>query len=121
MEYINDKEELKYCNKNYNFEEAFSKDVILFQIFQFLNKDNIKIFSLCNKKINLFYCKQITKLKINKEAQILNIQKLINKYANINNLDLSHCENIKDFTPISKLKNLEILNISKQIFLIYHS
>jgi len=53
MEYTNDKEELKYCNENYNFEEAFSKDEILFQIFQFLNKDNIKIFSLCNKKINL--------------------------------------------------------------------
>jgi len=71
------------------------------------------LFSLCNKNIYLFYCNQIKNLKINKQDQISNIQILIDKYANINNLDLSHCENIKDFTPISKYERLEILNISK--------
>jgi len=37
---------------------------------------------------------------------------LIDKYDNINNLDLDNCKDIEDFTPISKLERLEILNIS---------
>ena len=113
MENFNIREELKYCNEKYNFENALSIPLILNQICQFLNKDNRTLLSLCNKNIYLYYCKQIKKLKINKEAQKSNIQILIYKYVNINNLDLSQCENIKDFTPISKLENLEILNISK--------
>ena len=111
MEYNNIKEELKSFNENYNFENALSIPLILNQICQFLNKDNIKFLSLCNKKIYLLYCNQIKKLKINKEAQISNLQILIDKYDNINNLDLSHCKNIKDFIPLSKLEKLEILNI----------
>ena len=39
-----------------------------------------------------------------------NILKLLNKYGNINNLDLSGCKIINDI--ISKLENLEILNVS---------
>ena len=116
MEYDNNKEELKNYNGNYNFESALSIPLILNQICQFLNRDNIKLLSLCNKNIYLIYCKQIKKLKINKGAQTSNIQILIDKYDNINNLDLSDCKNIEDFTPISKLerlKRLEILNISK--------
>jgi len=78
MEYIN-KKKLKNCNGNYNFENVLSIPLILNQICQFLNKDNRKFFSLCNKNIFLLYCKQIKKLKINEEAQILNIQILNNK------------------------------------------
>ena len=107
------KEELKNCNGNYNLENILSRELILNLICQFLNKDNIELLSLCNKHIYLLYCKQIKKLKINKEALILNLQILIDKYDNINNLDLSHCENIIDFTLISKLEKLEILNIAK--------
>ena len=34
------------------------KNIILNLIYQFLNKDNIKLLSLCNKTIYLLYCKQ---------------------------------------------------------------
>ena len=112
MECTNVKEELNYCKENYNFKYALSIPIIINQIFHFLNKDNIKFFSLCNKNIYLYYCKQIKKLKINKEAQLSNIQNLIDKYDNINILDLSHCKNIKDAIPISKLERLEVLSIS---------
>ena len=50
MEYNNIKEELKYLNENYNFENVLSIPLILNEIIQFLNKDNIKLLSLCNKK-----------------------------------------------------------------------
>ena len=112
MEYTNIKEELKYFNENYNIENVLSIPLILNQICQFLNKDNIKLLSLCNKNIYLLYCNQIKKLKVNKEAHIYNLQKIIDKYDNINNLDLRYCENIKDFSPISKLESLENLDIS---------
>ena len=36
---------------------------------------------------------------------------MINKYNNINNLELIGCENIKDFTLISKLEKLENLKV----------
>ena len=115
MEYTNDKEELKYCNKNYNFKYALSIPLIFNQICQFLNKDNIKLLSLCNKNIYLFYCKRIKKLKLklNAKVKISNLQILIYKYDNINNLDLDHCEDIEDFTPISKLERLEILSLNR--------
>ena len=79
MEYTNIKEELKNYNGNYNFENVLSIPLILNQIYQFLNKDNMHFFFLCNKKIYLLYCKQIKKLKINPEAQISNLQILIYK------------------------------------------
>ena len=56
MEYNHINEELKYFNINYSFENALSISLILNQIFQFLDKDNIKSLSLCNKKIYQFYC-----------------------------------------------------------------
>ena len=74
MEYTNIKDELKNCNENYNLENILSRELILNLIYQFLNKDNIKLLSLCNKNIYLLYCKQIKKLKLNKEAQISNLQ-----------------------------------------------
>ena len=51
MEYTNVKEELKNCNGNSKLENILSKGLISNLIFQFLNKDNIKFFSLCNKNI----------------------------------------------------------------------
>ena len=56
MEYNHINEELKCFNVNYSFENALSISLILNQIFQFLDKDNIKSLSLCNKKIYQFYC-----------------------------------------------------------------
>ena len=106
-------EELKYFNINYNFENVLSISLILNQIFRFLNKDNIKSLTLCNKKIYQIYCSQVKKLKIDKEADILNFKILINKYKNINSLDLSNCNKIKDFISIYKLERLEILNVSQ--------
>ena len=105
-------EELKYFNKNYNFNSVLSVPIILNQIFQFLDKDKVKCLSLCNKKIYQIYCNQVKKLRIKRKAEISNIQVLINKYENFNNLDLSGCKNIKDFTIISKLEKLENLNVT---------
>ena len=98
-------------NNNYSFEKILSIPFILNQIFQFLDKDNIKCLSVCNKKIYQFYCNQVKKLKINERVDILNL-KIFDKYEKVNNLDLSRCKNIKDFSPISKIERLEILNIS---------
>ena len=111
MEYTHINEELKYLNINYSFEKALSVSLILNQIFQFLNKDNIKSLTLCNKKIYQSYCNLIKNVKIDKETDILNFKILIDKYININNLDLSYCNKIKDFISISKLKRLEFLNV----------
>ena len=92
-------------------ENVLSIPIILNQIFIFMDKENIKSLSLCNKKIYQSYCNQIKHLKINKYAEISNLIKLFNKYENINNLDLCECNNIKDFISISKLERLEILNV----------
>ena len=51
------------------------------------------------------------KLKNDKTDDIINLKILIDKYENINNVEISYYKNIKDFTPISKLKKLEILNV----------
>ena len=97
--------------------------------------EDIKSLSLCNRKIYQLYCNQIKKIKINRINKRINIVKIKDKYANINNLDLSECSdllsisffeeinnikelrldgcyNIKDFSIISKLEKLEILDIS---------
>ena len=113
MDSYHNKEELKYFNKNYNFNNALSIELILNKIFQFLGKDKIKCLSLCNKKIYQIYCDQVKKLKINKEVENPNLKALIDKYDNINNLDLSYCKNIKDFTPISKFERLEYLDFNE--------
>ena len=57
MEYTNIKDELKNCNENYNLENILSRELILNLIYQFLNKDNIRLLSLGNKNIYLYYCK----------------------------------------------------------------
>ena len=56
------------------------------------------------KKIYQIYCKQVNKVK--------NLEILIDKYENANNLDLGYCRNIKDFIPIYKLERLEYLDVS---------
>ena len=83
------------------------------QILQYLDRDNIKSLILCNKKIYQLYCNLVKKIKIDKKDDTLNLQIIIDKYENINNLDISYCKNIKDFTPISKLERLEILDLSE--------
>ena len=109
--YINEK--IIYFNNNYNFEKALSVPLILNQIFKFLGKDSIKCLSLCNKKIYQLYCNQVKELRINKEADISNLLVLIDKYDNANIVNLSECKNIEDFTPLSKIERLEILNVSE--------
>ena len=131
-------EELKYNNRNYNFGSVLSTPIILGQIFKFSDSKDIKNLSLCNKKIYLLYCDNVKSLKIYKEDNILNIIKLFKKYRNINDLDLSECNNLDIslnnnhlcFSKIKKLnlrenekiqnfnfkfnfENLEILNVSR--------
>ena len=103
--------ESKYSNNQYNFEKIFNI-LILDQIFQFIEKDGIKCLSWCSKKIYQFYCKQVKKLKIKRnivESNISNIK--FDKYVNLIELDLEECENIKDYSFISKLEKLEKLNL----------
>ena len=104
--------ELKDSNINNCFKNDLSIPLIFNQIFQFLDKDNIKWLTLCNKKIYQLYCNLIKKIKIDKKADILNIKVLRNKYKNFNNLDLRNYQKIKDFTSISKLERLEVLDVA---------
>ena len=104
--------ELKDSNMNNCFENALSIPLVFNQIFKFLDKDNIKSLTLCNKKIYQLYCNQIKKIKIDKKVDILNIKVLRNKYKNFNNLDLRNYQKIKDFTSISKLERLEVLDVA---------
>ena len=55
--------ESKYSNNQYNFKNVFEIKLILNQIFQFMEKDDIKSLSLGAKKIYRLYCEQIKKLK----------------------------------------------------------
>jgi len=104
--------EKKYFCNNDNFEKFFSSKFILSEFYKFLDKDDIKHFCLLIKKIYTKSCELIKTLKINKEAETLNLESLFKKYHDINNLDLSKCKIIKDFRPISKLKELTNLNAS---------
>ncbi len=112
MDYTKISEEKKYYYNSDNFEKFFSIKLILREFYKFLDKDDIKHFCLLNKKIYTKSCELINTLKINKEAETLNLESLFNKYHDINNLDLSKCKKIKDFRPISKLKELTNLNAS---------
>ena len=112
MQNTSTNEEIKIFNKNYNFGEDLSIRIVLNEVCQFLDKDDIKRLRLLNKKINHSYCGLIKKVKINKEVEKINLEKLFNRYSNVDNLDLNKCKNIKDFTPISKLKDLIILDAS---------
>ena len=131
--YLSDKES-KNINKKCIIKNALEIKLILNQIFQFLKRDDIKSLSLCNRKIYKLYCEQIIKIKIKKINENINIVKILDNYPYINNLDLSGCsdlssisfleknnnikelrlygcKNIKDFSTISKLEKLEILDV----------
>ena len=68
--------ELKSSNNQYNFKNVLSIPLILAQLFKFLEKDDIKCFSMCSKKIYQLYCNQIKKLKINEDIKESDISKI---------------------------------------------
>ena len=104
--------DLKYSNKQYNFKNVLFIPLILDQIFKFIEKNDIKCLSLCSKKIYQLYCNQIKKLKIKEDVEISNILNInFDKYKNFIELNLGVCKNIKDYSFISKLEKLEILNL----------
>ena len=105
--YINEKIQFfnKICSKDVFVQPAFNL------IFKFLDRDSRKCLYLCNKKIYEKYCDQVKELKIKKGTEISIVLALMNNYKNVENLDLSGCQNIKDFTPISKIEGLEILDV----------
>ena len=130
------KETIKTKIKQFDYYNVLRIPLILNQIFQFMNKDDIKKFFLCNKHIYQIYSDQHKKLKINKINDKLDFLKLLDKYQNIIKLDLSkvyeldnisflektknilelnlyYCEKIKDFSPISICEKLEYLNVNK--------
>ena len=105
--------ELNNSENQYNFEKVLSNPLILYNIFQFMEKDNIKSLSFCSKKIYKRYCDQIKKLKVKEgieESIISNIK--FDKYENLIELDLGGCKNFKDSSIISNLVKLENLNLS---------
>ena len=73
--------ESKYSNNQYNFKNVFEIPLILNQIFQFMEKDDIKGLSLCDKKIYQLYCEQVKKLKIKKDVEESNVTNI--KFDNI--------------------------------------
>ena len=92
-----------------NFENDSFVTLIVNPILQFLEKKEQKYLSLCNKKIYKLYCSRVKKLKI-RPAMIS--KSIFNKYENFISLDLSKCLYIFDFSFISNLEKLEILNVS---------
>ena len=97
---------------NYNFGKILSIPIIFNQILQFLDKDNIKCLSKCNKKIYQLYCNKIKKLKIKEDIETSIISNIkFDKNKNIKELILEGCKNIKDYSFISNLENLENLNL----------
>ena len=77
---LNQNKESKYSNNQYNLKNVFEIKLILNQIFQFMEKDDIKDLSLGAKKIYKLYCEQVKKLTIKKilKNQIYQILSLIN-------------------------------------------
>ena len=65
--YLDQNRESKYYQ--YNYKNVFEIPLILKQIFQFMEKDDIKVFSLCNKKIYQLYCERIKKLKLKEDIE----------------------------------------------------
>ena len=109
---LNQNRESKYSNNQYNFKNIFEIKLILNQIFQFMEKDDIKTLSLGAKKIYQFYCERIKKLKIKEDIEESNISNIkFDKYKDLIELNLNGCENIKDYSFISKLEKLENLNL----------
>ena len=110
---LNKNKELKYSNHQYNFKKVLSIPLIFYQIIQFTEKDDAKCLSLCSKKIYQLYCNLIKKLKINEDIKEPNISNIkFEKYENLFELNLCGCKKIKDFSFISKLENLENLNLN---------
>ena len=70
--------ESKYSNNQYNFKNVLAIQIILDQIFKFIEKDEIKCLSLCSKKIYQLFCNQIKKLKKMLKYQMYQILSLIN-------------------------------------------
>ena len=109
--------ESKYSNNQYNFKNVFAIPLLLDQIFQFMEKDDIKCLSSCSKKIYQFYCEQVKKLKIKEDIEESNISNFkFDKYKDLIELNLQGCWNIKDYSFISKLEKLENLNLSYKYF-----
>ena len=109
---FNNIKELKYNNNQYNYKNVLNIPLILNQILKFMNNKDKKCLSLCSKDIYQLYCNQIKKLKLNGDIKEIEIMKLLTKYEYLIELDLEGCKNIKDFSIISKLNKLEILNLS---------
>ena len=105
---LNQNKESKYSNNQYNFKNVFEIPLIFDQIFQFMEKDDIKSLSLGTKKIYQLYCERIKKLKISEDIEESNISNIkFDKYKDLIELNLKGCENIKDYLFISKLEKLE--------------
>ena len=125
---------LEYSNNNYG--DIIFIPLIFDQIIKFIDNTDKMNLSLCNKKAYKLYCNQITKLKFEKKAEKSEIINVLNKYKNIEYLEINDCDDIsfldencnikklnlleivkcnikiKDFTPITRLGKLEILHIS---------
>ena len=65
----------------YNYKNVFEIPLILNQIFQFMEKDDIKGLSFCTKKTYQLYCEQVKKLKIKEDIEESNISNI--KFVNI--------------------------------------
>ena len=104
----------KILISNINFKKVLSIPIILNQILQFAEEDDIKSLKMCFKRIYKLFYEQVAKLKLNEDIEEINISNIrFNKYENIKKLDLEKCDNITNFLFISKLKQLEELNLSK--------
>ena len=108
---IKNRNNIDYSNNI--FGNVLSIELILNQIFQFMKIDEIKSLSLCNKKIYKLYCNQIKEIKINeiKENANTNIAKILAKYTNINNLDLSECSDLSSISFLEKINNIKRLRL----------
>ena len=101
---IDQNREAKCYNNQYNFKNVFEIKLILNQIFQFMEKDDIKALSLCTKNTYELCCKQFKKLKIKEDIEesiISNIK--FDNYKDLIVLNLQGCKNIKDYLYISNL------------------
>ena len=103
-----DLNENKELNCQNNFIKLLSISLIFDKVSQFIDEDDIKCLSSCSKKLRLSYCKQIKKIKLCRRS---NTPKYIKKYVNLIELNLEGCKTIKDFSFISELDNLEVLNL----------
>ena len=82
--------EISIKQSDYNFINSLHIQLILVQIFQFLNEDDIQSLSKCDKHIYHLYCSQIKKLTFINGAKgyISKIPKILDKYKNLNQFNL---------------------------------